>query len=147
MKNIPIPNIKILKSGDSYVLPSDFLKLYFSFGLLKPKIVNKKELEEEGEENNSSEVRNVWQTRRAKDCLRSLNVDDDNYYKIFMMEWSDAFDLNGVNKNNRGLVHVTTFSLFDEKHSNDVKLTFPASISNDKNDHREIRNKIHEDLS
>lgn len=39
LKNIPIPDIHVLPNGDSYVLPSDFLWLYFSLCVVLPHMV------------------------------------------------------------------------------------------------------------
>ena len=53
-------------------------------------------------------------------------------YKILISEWSDGFDPNGMNKGNRGSVHITTFSIFGKHGNNDPELSFPAGVCNDK---------------
>ena len=42
---------------------------------------------------------------------------------------SDGFDPNGTNKNNRGSIHITTFSLLSSKNSNDPKLSGPIELT------------------
>ena len=37
--NVPSTLINVLENGDSYVLPSDFLRLYFALGILKPHLI------------------------------------------------------------------------------------------------------------
>ena len=75
-----------------------------------------------------------------------MEIQDDNTYKILLCEWSDGFDPNGMNKNNRRSSHVTSFSIFGKDSRNDPHLSFPATATNDKSNKIELRKKIYDDL-
>ena len=141
LNNVPIPRINTLTNGDAYVLPSDFLRLYFSMGLVMPSMVKRVD----DIKYSDGGVSEVWQSKKAKDCLKKLKVQDDSCYKILLCEWSDGFDPNN-NKSNRGSIHVTTFSMFSENERNDKNLSFVATICSDKSDKKEMRRHIYDDL-
>ena len=109
LNNVPIPRINTLPNGDAYVLPSDFLQLYFSMGLVIPSMVKTVD----NIKYSDGGISEALQSRKAKDCLNNLKVQDDSCYKILLCEWSDRFDPNN-NKSNCGSIHVTTFSIFQK---------------------------------
>jgi hypothetical protein len=144
LNHVPIPNIYTTQDGDSYVLPSDILKLYFSMGM-KPHMI--KTLEDINKEcENKTHITEVWHTTKAKSLLLNLENNDPNAYKVLLGKWSDACDPNGANKNNRGSVHAICFSLFSCINHNDHELSFPIALSKDKNEHKEIWEVINADL-
>ena len=87
----------------------------------------------------------VWETNRTKSALRSLEEKNGTIYKILLTEQSDVFDPNGSNKNNRGSIHITIFSLFG-KNTNNVQLLFPSTINHNKSDYIIARKRVYEDL-
>lgn len=142
LNNVPIPKVNMLENGDCYVLPSDFLQLYFALGVMTPHMIKS----EKDIPDNGDNVQSIWETKKARECLNNLDPKDNETYKILLHEWSDGFDPGGSNKNNRGSIHITSFSLLAQKNSNDPRLTFPSTISSDKSDHIEIRRIVYEDL-
>ena len=103
---------------------------------------NINEINDEG-----GEVSTVWQSKRSKELLLSMEKDNPETYKVLISEWSDGFDQNGMNKGNRGSVHITTFSIFGKHGNNDQELSFPAGVCNDKSSKIEIRRKLYEDIN
>ena len=140
LNNVPIPRINTLPNGDAYVLPSNFLQLYFSIGLVMPSMVKTVD----DIKYSDGGVSEAWQSRKAKDCLNNLKVQDDSCYKILLCEWSDGFDPNN-NKSNRGSIHVTTFSILSENNRNDKNLSFVATICSEKSDKKEIHRPVYDD--
>jgi hypothetical protein len=141
LNNIPSPIVRLCPIGNAYVLPTDCMKIYFCFGL-KPHMVQTVD----DIASFDGIVSSVWQTKHARKQLETLEPKDDSTHKILVMIWSDGFDPNSNNKNNRGSVHVITFSLFADLNRNDRNLTFVLSVSADKDDHNFILNKLYEDL-
>ena len=62
LNNVPIPKINVLEYGDAYVLPSDFIRLYFSMGLVMPSMVRTLD----NIKNNDASINDVWQTKKSK---------------------------------------------------------------------------------
>ena len=144
LNNVPIPLIKQLPNGDSCVLPSDFLRLHFPLGKLEPHMI--KTENDTPDIGIDGSVEEIWQTNKAKETLKNLENNDNESHKLLIGEWSDGMDPNGRNKNNRGSVHVTSFTMVGKKeNSNDHNLTFPVSISSDKSNHTEVRQTLCED--
>ena len=141
LNNVPIPKINVLENGDAYVLPSDFIRLYFSMGLVMPSMVRTLD----DIKNNDAGINDVWQTKKAKECLKKLTTHDSSSYKILLCEWSDGFDPNN-NKSSRGSIHVTTFSMFSDTNRNDKSLSFVSTICSDKSNKNEIRRHVYDDL-
>jgi hypothetical protein len=144
LNHVPIPDIYTTADGDSYVLPSQVLKLYFAMGLKPHMIKTLEDIEKECE--NKTHISEAWHTRRAKSLLLNLENNDPNSSKVLLGKWSDACDPNGANKNNRGSVHAICFSLFSCINHNDHDLSFPMALSKDKNDHKEIWEAVNADL-
>ena len=141
LNNVPIPKINVLPNGDVFVLPSDFLRLYFSMGLVMPSMVRTLD----DIKKNVPGISDAWQTKKAQECLRQLKTQDSSCYKILLCEWSDGFDPNN-NKTSRGSIHVTTFSMFSDTNRNDKSLSFVSTICSDKSNKNEIRRHIYNDL-
>ena len=64
LNNVPIPKINVLENGDAYVLPSDFIRLYFSMGLVMPSMVRTLD----DIKNNDAGIYVVWQTKKQKNA-------------------------------------------------------------------------------
>ena len=141
LNNVPIPKINVLPNGDVFVLPSDFLRLYFSMGLVMPSMVRTLD----DIKKNVTGISDAWQTKKAQECLRQLKTQDSSCYKILRCEWSDGFDPNN-NKTSCGSIHVTTFSMFSDINRNDKSLSFVSTICSDKSNKNEIRRHIYNDL-
>ena len=141
LNNVPIPKVNVLANGDAFVLPSDFLRLYFSMGLVMPSMV--KTIDDINYSANG--ISEVWQSKKAKECLNKLSIQDSSCYKILLCEWSDGFDPNN-NKSSRGSIHVTTFSMFSDSNRNDKNLSFVSTICSDKSNKNEIRRHVYNDL-
>ena len=107
LNNVPIPKINVLANGDVFVLPSDFIQLYFYMGLVMPSMVQTLD----DIKKNVSSISDVWQTKKAQESLRKLKTQDSSCYKILICDWSDGFDPNN-NESSGGSIHVTTFSMF-----------------------------------
>ena len=140
LNNIPIPLTNVLPNGDTYILPSDFLRLYFALGCLQPHMI----LTEKDIPQSDGTVFCSWQSQRAREILKRHKGND--CHKVLMCEWSDGFDPNRKNKDNRGSVHITTLSLLGYKNHNDRNLSFPITVASNKSDLIEIRRKIYEDI-
>ena len=78
--------------------------------------------------------------------MQNLEIQDDSTYKILLSEWSDGFDPNGTSKNNRGSIHITSFSLLGHTNRNDPNLSFPSTVSKDNINHIDIRRNVYDDL-
>ena len=141
LSKVPLPTVRVTASGDACVLPSDAIHLYFGLGL-KPHMIRT----EFDIVRDDAGISTVWQTKKALEALRSLETKDDSTHKILLADWSDGFDPNGTNKNNRGSVHAITCSLFSEGNRNDRDLSFLVGVSHDKSDHLEVRRAITNDL-
>ena len=85
LNNVPIPPVHTTESGDAYVLPSDFIRLYFSLGVLQPYMVRSLDEVDSGDG-----VSEVWQSKKAKEALRTLEPKDDSSYKIFCVSGATA---------------------------------------------------------
>ena len=141
LNNVPIPLVRETING-CYVLPSDFLRLYFCFGVLEPHMIKCVD----DIEYSTNEISTIWQSKKARECLQNLEINDDSTYKILLSEWSDGFDPNSTSKNNRGSIHITSFSLLGHQNRNDHNLSFPSTISNDNSNHIDIRRIVYDDL-
>ena len=141
INKIPTPTIRVTADGDAYVLVSDVIRLYFGLGI-KPHMIKT----EADITRNGGTITTAWQSKKATEALRSLVTKDDSTYKILLADWSDSFDPNGANKNNRGSVHAITCSLLCEDNRNNRDLSFLVGLSNDKSDHMEVRRAMYKDL-
>ena len=91
-------------------------------------------------------ISTVWQTKKAGESLRNLETRDDSTCKMSLSEWSDGFDPNSASKNNRGSMHIASFSLLGHKNRNDPNLSFPSTISKDNSNHTDTQRKVYDDL-
>jgi hypothetical protein len=64
LNNVPTPLVSETVNG-CYVLPSDFLRLYFCFGVLAPHMIKC----EDDIEYNGNEISTIWQTKKARESL------------------------------------------------------------------------------
>ena len=140
--NLPIPKILTTPNGSSFVLPSDVLKIYFSFGIKPHMIKTLNEIQHD----NKNIVGCAWECRRAKQILEIEDKGENDVNNILMVLWSDGFDPNDT-KDNRGSAHIITFTLLSNSNKNDRNLSFICAVSSDKEDHNEIRRRLYEDIA
>ena len=88
----------------------------------------------------------TWQCTKAKEAQRKLEKTDFVCFKALLSEWSDGFDPNGKTKDNRGSVHITSFTLYSEKEQNSQHLSFPVIATPDKSDKNKTRTLVYDDI-